>query len=613
MEIKKKYILFAILFLMLIITVQSVSAEDNSTLDNIAESVDGNDDLNLQDDFSIPKTVNVNSTKKVNIEINSTQTVQKQDLKIKLNKTGEIKDIENFEVTNNIINFALEDNDFTKAILHVNYKDVNATTTLNNIINIKIEPLKTSAQFYVGAWTLKITDIDTGEAVKNKSIRIKIPLTGAVTYEAHADNTTDDQGIVTFNTNSIYNPSVKSDNLEVGEHNFTISGIGQLKGTLKTTLTVEKTDVIITPIPYKEAMASNEKFKVKVTNKETGVVMKGAVLSLYIPQSRDLYYPMTTGSDGIASISVSELNIGDYSATISTNDSNLNPSEANTNIIITKEVKLSVESVTKYFNSGKTTVIKVTDLNGNALSNIPVQIKIDGLSYVYRTNSKGKIEFSTSVNIGKHKLAVNVLGSMYISNSVEKTFTVKKAQAKLSILSKTYYYKSGQYITVKLTNTKNKKAVFNARIHFKIKVSKTKYNNYYGTSNIDGKIKFNNELNPGTYEVIISGDDSKNFNAKSLKTKLIVKKSPIKIKTKTKNKKLQITATNKKSKKPVSGIRLNVKVQTGSKYKTFNVKTNSKGISNLNLKSVKSGAHKVVISTNDGFYTLKSYKTKVKI
>ena len=62
MEIKKKYILFAILFLMLIITVQSVSAEDNSTLDNIAESVDGNDDLNLQDD-SYWNQFNTNSSK----------------------------------------------------------------------------------------------------------------------------------------------------------------------------------------------------------------------------------------------------------------------------------------------------------------------------------------------------------------------------------------------------------------------------------------------------------------------------------------------------------------------------------------------------------------------
>ena len=62
-------------------------------------------------------------------------------------------------------------------------------------------------------------------------------------------------------------------------------------------------------------------------------------------------------------------------------------------------------------------------------------------------------------------------------------------------------------------------------------------------------------------------------------------------------------------KKPIKKLKLKVKVYTGKKFKTYTIKTNSKGVATLNTKTLKKGTHKVVISSGDKNYTIskKSY------
>ena len=55
--------------------------------------------------------------------------------------------------------------------------------------------------------------------------------------------------------------------------------------------------------------------------------------------------------------------------------------------------------------------------------------------------------------------------------------------------------------------------------------------------------------------------------------------------------------------KTVSGLKLKIKVYTGSKYKTFNVQTDSSGAATIKVSSLKLGKHKVVIETNDALYS----------
>ena len=114
MKIKKTSILFVILVILMFTATQSVFALDNATSD---ENIAGDFENELTaDDFSIPDNVDVNSTKKVEIDINTTQSVAKDDLTLKLNKSGSVSDISDFELENKKIKFDLADNDFEKAI-----------------------------------------------------------------------------------------------------------------------------------------------------------------------------------------------------------------------------------------------------------------------------------------------------------------------------------------------------------------------------------------------------------------------------------------------------------------------------------------------------------------
>ena len=75
----------------------------------------------------------------------------------------------------------------------------------------------------------------------------------------------------------------------------------------------------------------------------------------------------------------------------------------------------------------------------------------------------------------------------------------------------------------------------------------------------------------------------------------------------------KVTVKNTKTKKVIKGVKVKIKVYTGKKYKTYTVKTNSKGIANLNVKSLKVGSHKVVVSSANKYCVAKTAKSTIKI
>ena len=58
---------------------------------------------------------------------------------------------------------------------------------------------------------------------------------------------------------------------------------------------------------------------------------------------------------------------------------------------------------------------------------------------------------------------------------------------------------------------------------------------------------------------------------------------------------------------PIKNTKIKLKIYTGSKYKTYTVKTNSYGVAKFNTKVLGKGTHKVVISSADSRYDI--YKT----
>jgi DNA-binding Xre family transcriptional regulator len=69
---------------------------------------------------------------------------------------------------------------------------------------------------------------------------------------------------------------------------------------------------------------------------------------------------------------------------------------------------------------------------------------------------------------------------------------------------------------------------------------------------------------------------------------------------------------NKATKKIISNVKVKIKVYSGKKYKTYTVKTNKKGIAKINTNKLKTGKHKVVISSKNSNYLI-SAKSMITI
>lgn len=88
-------------------------------------------------------------------------------------------------------------------------------------------------------------------------------------------------------------------------------------------------------------------------------------------------------------------------------------------------------------------------------------------------------------------------------------------------------------------------------------------------------------------------------------TKLVAKKSA--------NKYFKITVKNSKTKQIIKGVKLKVVIYTGKTYKPYTVYSNSKGIAQINVKSLSVGTHKVVVTSANKYCVAKAATSFIKI
>ena len=524
----------------------------------------------------------------------------------------------------------MDNNNFTSGNVTLSFNETyNATVALNNIINVIITPINTNGSYQSGNLTFKVTDADGETDLTNKTVNagfyVKV---GSIRFGQSSSLTIDENGIASFNLNtekfSTLYYFLGSNYIPVGDYNFTISGEGQLKGNATANVTIEKANVTITANKFTGDYGTTEKFKITVTS-AAGELMKDVHLQLYMPQTSGKYYNVTTNENGTCEIAVSGLVGGDYNVTVSTIDNNTNNASKNSSIVINKvKVKINTSSKTMYYNSGSTAKITIKNAKtGKAVAGVYVFVRLYTSStkyndYLFMTNSKGVVEFSAPLDVGKHKMIVATADTRYEGSSVTKTITVKNAPAKITAAKKTAYYKQGKYFVVKVTNTKNNKPIYNAKLNIRVFVTSTKYYNFNGRTGANGQIKLSMDLKPGTYNVVIIDKDS-NMVAKQATSKMVIKKAPAKFSApkvtakKKANKYFKVKVINKKTKKIIPGVKVKVKVYTGKKSKTYTIKTNSKGIAKLSTKSLKVGKHKVVITSANKYVKASKKTSSIKI
>ena len=598
-----------------------------------------------------PASVNINSTKKTIVPITLTDSVDVYDI----NKDGLTlmatytqgndtinKTISEFEFKNGTIYFDY-DLSVEKCTLIIKYTNENKTvignTTLNRIYNFNIKVLNPVSEYSTGNFTFQLIDVDTNKTLANKTITAAVSnstgssmqwiIKNGASYSIGSTTTftSDENGVLTLHDH-FYPSFVISEYVfaPVGNYTFKFTDSGNVKGSASAPITINKANIKIVINPYKEYYGSDKKVVINVTNAKTGEGMKGIILHLNMPNTSAKDYYFQTDENGTSQINVSGLIGGTYKLSVSNNDTdNINYENASGSITILKlPAKITTKDYTIYYNSGTTATIKITDKKtGKAIADAYVLVQLytgkKSDNYLFLTNKNGQISFSAPLAVGTHKMIVTLADNRYDADSVTKKITVKKASGKISASKTTAYYKSGKYFVAKLTNTKNKKAIYGAKLNIKVYVSSTQYYSYTGTTGADGKVKLQVDFAPGTYKVVVSKGESKNYTASSVTTKIIVKKTPAKL-TPTKatakkgaKKYFKVTVKNTKTKKAVQGVKVKIKVYTGKSYKTYTAKTSTKGIAQLNVKSLKVGTHKVVVTSGDKYVTAKSATSSIKI
>ncbi len=193
----------------------------------------------------------------------------------------------------------------------------------------------------------------------------------------------------------------------------------------------------------------------------------------------------------------------------------------------------------------------------------------------------------------------NYTGLAVFNNNLKK-FNIITITATKSLKTT---YKSGKKITIRLVYSESKNpAKF---IEFTLKITKGKKTiTDYGYTNGKGIDYYDaSKLAIGTYKITITDNfgDNTTSTVKISKAKVSVKAPRVTFKVK-KSKYFKVTL--KAYKKPLKNVKIKVKVKTGKKYKTYNLKTNSKGIVKLNTKNLKVGRHTVIIYSGNSNYKI---------
>ncbi|MBQ6813055.1 MAG: hypothetical protein IJP12_00295 [Methanobrevibacter sp.] len=603
--------------------------------------------------LNISDTTGVNKhTKEVKIPVsvkngNETINVTKEDLSIVYtyfdseNNVTVVKDLtdEDFDFDNSTIKFVADS--LNKANVTVTYKkgslnETEKTTDIVAFTSLAIIPVNTTLSYQDGSFIFKVVDNDTGELIVNETITVSgvyfFKFANGTSLSTSKQFTTDSKGLISIKNENmnkdfdtaafIYNYTA----LTAGSYNLTFRGNASLVVDVNGTLpvTVKKVTAVIKASNMTAQVGSGKRYSFRVVNKETGKALK--YVDTYFKIKLNGNYTTLNATTNKTGYSAFTLNIpgGTYSVIISNRDSNMVASSVKASIKMTKiPCKLTAKNRVIYYNSAKTAVIKLTrKSNGKAVANAIVKVRIYVTSKKYAdvrvyTNSKGVAQFSVGLTLGKHKMIISTDDGNYTASSITRYVTLKKTKAKFTVPKVTTYYNSGKIFNIKLTNTNNNNPIYGSQMEVRIFVSNTRYYKYTATTDGNGLVRLNlSSYKPGTYK-IVAVDADEGYVAAQKTGQLKITKVPTKLAPKAYSgaagKYFQVKVTHKSNKKALAGVKLNVKVYSSAKsYKTYTIRSNSKGIANLKVTQ-KPGTYKVVVSSAHKYYVASSVKSTIKV
>lgn len=281
-----------------------------------------------------------------------------------------------------------------------------------------------------------------------------------------------------------------------------------------------------------------------------------------------------------------------------------------------KEVVVTVTQHGNELRKSNITVNVVDALTNEAIANQEVLIVLShGMYLPLVTDENGTAVYEVAENIGSYYVSttVEIPGYRAVEVISNATIVPQKINVKASSLSTTY--NSGKKLTITVLDSENKTLGIPVHLQLKVFTGNTP-KLYFVSTNAKGIAYFTpaTKVAVGTHKVEITSSDGE-FEFSKVTTTIKISKAKTTIKAPKvtakyrKSKYFKVTVKNSATKKVVTNTKVKIKVYTGKKTKTYTVKTNSKGIAQINTKSLSYGKHKVVISSGNSNYVMSAKST----
>ncbi len=233
-----------------------------------------------------------------------------------------------------------------------------------------------------------------------------------------------------------------------------------------------------------------------------------------------------TDADGVAKLKLSVPKVGTYTVSYSFNEDGYTSLKSSSKLFILSSgvSKFKASDYVAYWGAKNTLVITLT-VDGKALANRNVTIRIHGVTYYKKTNSKGQASLAIGLVKGKYPVIFSYAGEKNIKKASGKiTVTVKNGMPTNIYKANSVIYKNhvSAPFKIKLKDVRGN-ALANKYVKFTIN-KKT----YKVKTDSNGIAKINLKLKAGSYKLKVAFAKTSVYNAAT-------KTYAIKVKTNIKN------------------------------------------------------------------------------
>ncbi|MBQ7928692.1 MAG: hypothetical protein IJ287_08150, partial [Methanobrevibacter sp.] len=231
-------------------------------------------------------------------------------------------------------------------------------------------------------------------------------------------------------------------------------------------------------------------------------------------------YVKTTDASGQVSLFVDLLPKYYHAAVVFAGDNRYGASYDNVNVTVNKlGTVLNATGFTAYYGNPKNLTVTLKDINGNAVGNVNVSIKLVNATYVRTTDSNGQVSVLLDLLPKQYKAMISFDGdNRYAYSRTSANVIVNKVPAVMDASTVTTVYSDGEYIVASLKDV-NGNSIQDTEVHIQV-------NNetYVRTTDNNGEVKVLVDLLPKQYNAVITIADDDRYTDSYITVPIVVKK-----------------------------------------------------------------------------------------